>query len=102
MKMLTQIEPGSAVYISCALGIGSLLILRIEPPENRPHIHLLCGLCETFPTRWRWTSMSMCVYEISESLSLVADAGAGLAILCGSVHIRENFDLRHYLRVEDK
>jgi hypothetical protein len=88
--------------IRCFIAEHDLLVIHFQHPDI-PNLdrYMLCGFCTTLPQRIHWTVKQMVVNSVSANRQLVTDSDAGVSFVCASIVIRDNFDLRRYLAVDN-
>ncbi len=82
----------------------SFLAVELYPEsssELKPK-YILCYWCQTFPSTIRWMIDNIQIHELDTRRWLVTDWKRGIVIPCGNVQVRDHFDLRHYLAVEEE
>jgi hypothetical protein len=94
---------GYKSQIRCYIAEHALLVIHFQHPDiSTLDRYLLCGFCTTLPQRIHWTVKQLVVTTVSENRHLVTDCDAGVSFVCDSIVIRDSFDLRRYLAVENK
>ena len=93
---------GHFACVSWYMETHSFLVLRIGR-EHSPQVerYLLCYYCRALPERLSWTIEELRISKVAERQWIVCDHRAGIAIPCGAVSMREEFDMRKYLAIDE-
>ena len=93
---------GSEATVSSFIASHGFLVIELSAQTSsgvKPK-HVLCYWCKAFPTAVKWTVDKIQIYKLEEHRWVVTDWKRGIVIPCGDVQVRDHFDLRHYLAID--